>query len=121
MYARATVIIVYGSLCFCFTYFEIREMRRKAMLERKSNEWDYRTLPNKLLELVKTTGDMEQIGTGYYTDSESEMLIILAYLNYGERTNITESMIEQINQAIKKVKKYQLGEDDFSKSDYEND
>ncbi|MDO5155090.1 MAG: hypothetical protein Q4D51_03910 [Eubacteriales bacterium] len=83
------------------------------MLERKPAEWDYRTLPNKLLELCKNVGDMEQIGTGYYTDSESEMLIILAYLNYGERTNITESMIEQINQAVKKVKYSQLGADDL--------
>lgn len=91
------------------------------MLERKTCEWDYRTLPNKLLELVKTTGDMEQIGTGYFTDSESEMLIILAYLNYGERTNITESMIEQISQAVKKVKKNQLGEESFAQIDSEND
>ena len=67
------------------------------MLEQTVGPWDYRMLPNKLLELVKNVGNMEQEGTGYYTDSESEMLTILAYLNYGETTNITEAMREQIN------------------------
>ena len=43
-------------------------------------KWDYRTLPNKLYELVKNLGDMKQAGTGYYTDTESEMLTVLAYL-----------------------------------------
>ena len=50
----------------------------------ESKPWDYRTLPNKMLELVKNVGDMQQEGTGYFTDSESEMLTILNYLNYGE-------------------------------------
>lgn len=71
------------------------------MLERTIGPWDYRMMPNKMLELVKNVGNMEQEGTGYYVDSESEMLTILAYLNYGEKTNITEGMIEQIEQAVK--------------------
>ena len=70
------------------------------MLERTVGPWDYRMQPNKLLELVKNTGNMEQEGTGYFVDNESEMLTILAYLNYGETTNITESMREQIDQAV---------------------
>ena len=70
------------------------------MLERTVGPWDYRVMPNKMLELVKNIGNMEQVGTGYYTDSESEMLTILAYLNYGETTNITESMREQIDRAV---------------------
>lgn len=79
------------------------------MLERKREEWGYRVLPNKLYELVKNTGDMEQVGTGYFSDSESEMLTILAYLNYNEKTNITEGMIEQINQAIENAERVQKG------------
>ena len=70
------------------------------MLERTVGPWDYRMQTNKLLELVKNTGNMEQEGTGYFVDNESEMLTILAYLNYGETTNITESMREQIDQAV---------------------
>ena len=70
------------------------------MLEQTIGPWDYRVLPNKMLELVKNTGNMEQAGTGYFTDSESEMITILAYLNYGETTNITESMLEQIDRAV---------------------
>ena len=70
------------------------------MLEQTIGPWDYRVLPNKMLELVKNTGNMEQAGTGYFTDSESEMITILAYLNYGETTNITESMREQIDRAV---------------------
>jgi len=73
------------------------------MLERTLGPWDYRMQPNKLLELVKNVGNMEQEGTGYFVDSESEMLTILAYLNYGETTNITESMREQIDQAVKQL------------------
>lgn len=73
------------------------------MLERTVGPWDYRMLPNKMLELVKNVGSMEQEGTGYFVDSESEMLTILAYLNYGETTNTTESMREQIDQAVKKL------------------
>ena len=71
-------------------------------------KWDYRTLPNKLYELVKNLGDMKQAGTGYYTDTESEMLTVLAYLNYGEETNITESMKEQIDLAVKVVDETKL-------------
>ncbi len=72
--------------------------------------WDYRTLPNKTLELVKNTGNMHQEGTGYFTDSEGEMLKVLAYLNYGETTGTTESMREQINEAIKTVEDVHLVE-----------
>lgn len=75
-------------------------------------QWDFRTLPNKMLELVKNTGDMHQEGTGYYTDSESEMLTVLGYLNYGEKTGITESMIEQIETAIKNLEDTKLRERD---------
>ncbi len=78
------------------------------MLERTVGPWDYRMLPNKMLELVKNTGNMEQAGTGYFVDSESEMLTILAYLNYGEKTNITESMREQIDQAVEKLETTKL-------------
>lgn len=78
------------------------------MLERTVGPWDYRMQPNKLLELVKNVGNMEQEGTGYYVDSESEMLTILAYLNYGEKTNITESMIAQIDQAVKQLEARRL-------------
>lgn len=78
------------------------------MLERTLGPWDYRMQPNKLLELVKNVGNMEQEGTGYFVDSESEMLTILAYLNYGEKTNITESMMAQIDQAVKKLENRRL-------------
>lgn len=78
------------------------------MLERTVGPWDYRTLPNKMLELVKNTGNMEQAGTGYLTDSESEMLTILAYLNYGETTNITESMRAQIDRAVETLETTKL-------------
>lgn len=79
------------------------------MLERTVGPWDYRMMPNKMLELVKNVGNMEQEGTGYVVDSESEMLTILAYLNYGETTNITESMIEQINRAVEQLEARHLG------------
>lgn len=78
------------------------------MLERTVGPWDYRMMPNKMLELVKNVGNMEQESTGYFVDSESEMLTILAYLNYGEKTNITEGMIEQIEQAVKAVESRRL-------------
>ena len=78
------------------------------MLEQTIGPWDYRVLPNKMLELVKNTGNMEQAGTGYFTDSESEMLTILAYLNYGETTNITESMREQIDRAVETLETTKL-------------
>lgn len=80
----------------------------ESMLERTLGPWDYRMMPNKMLELVKNVGNMEQENTGYFVDSESEMLTILAYLNYGEKTNITEGMIEQIEQAVKKVESRRL-------------
>lgn len=89
--------------------------------EIESKKWDYRTLPNKSYELVKNVGDMQQDGTGYMTDSESEMLTVLNYLNYGEKTNITESMIEQIETAIKTMEARRLGErdeDSFIKLDF---
>lgn len=82
------------------------------MLEQSVGPWDYRMLPNKMLELVKNVGNMEQEGTGYFTDSESEMLTILAYLNYGETTNITEAMKEQIQHAVDNLEKQRLGEDE---------
>lgn len=82
------------------------------MLEQRVGPWDYRTLPNKMLELVKNIGDMQQQGTGYFTDTESEMLTVLAYLNYGETTGTTESMREQINEAIKEMEERRLGERD---------
>ncbi len=72
--------------------------------------WDYRTLPNKTLELVKNVGDMRQEGTGYYADSESEMLTVLAYLDYGETTGTTEGMREQIDEAVKNMENMKLGE-----------
>lgn len=84
------------------------------MLERKPQSWDYKMHPNKLLELVKNIGNMEQEGTGLYVDSESEMLTILAYLNYDEKTNITESMREQIDQAVKNLESKHLEERDFT-------
>ena len=87
----------------------------------EAKPWDYRTLPNKMLELVKNVGDMQQEGTGYFTDSESEMLTILNYLNYGEKTNITDSMIEQIDLAIKTMEGRKLAnrdDDSFIKLDF---
>lgn len=79
-------------------------------MERPLGSWDYRTLPNKMYELVKNLGNMKQEGSGYYTDTESEMLTVLAYLNYGENTNITESMKEQIDQAVRTVETRRLSE-----------
>ena len=76
------------------------------------NAWDYRTLPNKMLELVKNMGNMKQEGTGYFADSESEMLTVLAYLNYGETTGTTESMREQIDEACKSLDNRVLSERD---------
>ncbi|MBQ8924226.1 MAG: hypothetical protein IJ053_05465 [Lachnospiraceae bacterium] len=76
------------------------------------NAWDYRTLPNKMLELVKNMGNMKQEGTGYFADSESEMLTVLAYLNYGETTGTTESMREQIDEACKNLENRVLLERD---------
>ena len=78
------------------------------MLERTVGPWDYRMMPNKMLELVKNVGNMEQEGTGHFVDSESEMLTILAYLNYGETTNITESMREQLDNAVKQLESRHL-------------
>lgn len=65
-------------------------------------------MPNKMLELVKNLGNMEQEGTGYYVESESEMITILEYLNYNEITNITESMREQIDKAVKELESRHL-------------
>ena len=81
------------------------------MLEYVSEKWAYRTLPNKMYELVKNTGDMHKMGTGYYTDAESEMLTILEYLNHGVKTNITEAMIEQIEKAISDAENVTLESD----------
>ncbi|MGN0435342.1 MAG: hypothetical protein ACI4D8_01785 [Wujia sp.] len=82
--------------------------------ERTDGSWDYRSLPNKMLELVKNVGNMRQEGTGYFADSESEMLTVLAYLNYGETTGTTESMREQIDEAVKALDERKLGERDES-------
>lgn len=82
------------------------------MLEAINGPWDYKVQPNKLLELVKNIGNMEQAGTGYYVESESEMLTILAYLNYGETTNITEAMMAQIDQAVKQLESKHLHKGD---------
>lgn len=78
--------------------------------EERTGQWDYRTLPNKTYELVKNVGDMKQDGTGYFTDSESEMITVLAYLNYGETTNTTDSMREQIDKACKNLEERKLVE-----------
>ena len=82
------------------------------MLERTVGPWDYRMMPNKMLELVKNVGNMEQEGTGYFVDSESEMLTILAYLNYDEKTNITEGMREQIDLAVKNLESRRLSREE---------
>ncbi len=82
------------------------------MLERTIGPWDYRMMPNKLLELVKNIGNMEQEGTGYFVDNEAEMLTILAYLNYGETTNITESMREQIDLAVETLEAKKLSREE---------
>lgn len=79
------------------------------MIERAVETWSYRMMPNKMLELVKNLGNMEQEGTGYYVESESEMITILEYLNYNETTNITESMREQIDKAVRELESRQLG------------
>ncbi len=91
-----------------YTIKGMKGVEASVMLERTVGPWDYRMLPNKMLELVKNVGSMEQEGTGYFVDSESEMLTILAYLNYGETTNTTESMREQIDQAVKKLETRRL-------------
>ena len=82
------------------------------MLERTIGPWDYRMMPNKLLELVKNIGNMEQEGTGYFVDNEAEMLTILAYLNYGETTNITEGMREQIDLAVETLEAKKLSREE---------
>ena len=49
------------------------------------------------------------------------MLTILNYLNYGEKTNITDSMIEQIDLAIKTMEGRKLAnrdDDSFIKLDF---
>lgn len=91
-----------------YTIKGMKGVEASIMLERTVGPWDYRMLPNKMLELVKNVGNMEQEGTGYFVDSESEMLTILAYLNYGETTNTTDSMREQIDQAVKKLEARRL-------------
>ena len=82
------------------------------MLERTIGPWDYRMMPNKLLELVKNIGNMEKEGTGYFVDNEAEMLTILAYLNYGETTNITEAMREQIDLAVETLEAKKLSREE---------
>lgn len=69
--------------------------------KNKLEDWTYITHPNKLYELVKNTGTMNKKRTGYFTDTESEMLTVLDYLNNGEKTNITDAMIKQVDEAIR--------------------
>lgn len=85
-------------------------------LEFKMQEWTYRTLPNKMYELVHNTGDLNKKGTGYLTDAESEMLTILNYLNFDEKTGITESMIAQIDKAIRDSANDTLQSEDMGSS-----
>lgn len=87
---------------------------------RTVGSWDYRTLPNKTLELVKNTGDMHQEGTGYYTDSESEMLLVLGYLNYGELTGTTEGMREQIDDAVRRLQSLSLRDREEEEASFVN-
>ena len=87
------------------------------MLQRDGGPWDYRMTPNKMLELVKNMGNMELKGTGFFVDNETEMMTILAYLNYGETTNITESMAAQIDNAVKEFEEMGLGEKEYSEED----
>lgn len=82
------------------------------MLGQEVGDWEFRMLPNKLLELVKNVGNMEQKGTGLFMESESEMLTILNFLNFGDETNITESMKGQVLKAIANVETKQLEERD---------
>lgn len=82
------------------------------MLGQEIGDWEFRMLPNKLLELVKNVGNMEQKGTGLFMESESEMLTILNFLNFGDETNITEAMKEQVLKAIQNVESKQLEERD---------
>lgn len=82
------------------------------MLGQETGDWEFRMLPNKLLELVKNIGNMEQKGTGLFMESESEMLTILNFLNFGDETNITEAMKEQVLKAIANVESKQLEERD---------
>ncbi len=82
------------------------------MLGIRSEDWEYRVLPNKMLELVKNVGNMEQKGTGLFMESESEMLTILNFLNYGDDTNITESMKEQVLKSIESIETLQLSQRD---------
>ncbi len=82
------------------------------MLGQDTGDWEFRMLPNKLLELVKNVGNMEQKGTGFFLESESEMLTILNFLNYGDESNITESMKVQVLEAIKHMESKHLEERD---------
>lgn len=82
------------------------------MLGKQSGDWEYRMLPNKLLELVKNVGNMEQKGTGLFMESESEMITILNFLNFGDDSNITESMKDQVLEAISNVEDSHLEERD---------
>ena len=63
---------------------------------------------------------MHQEGTGYYTDSESEMLLVLGYLNYGELTGTTESMREQIDDAVKRLQSLTLRDREDEEASFVN-
>ncbi len=78
------------------------------MLGVQSGDWEFRMLPNKLVELVKNKGNMEQEGTGFFLESEAEMLTIVNYLNFGDDTNITEAMKDQVTKAIAQMEARKL-------------
>lgn len=73
------------------------------MLTRKYGPWDYKMMPNKMLQLVKNVGNMRQEETGFYLNDELEMLKVLAYLNYGEKTNLTLGMKSQIDTIVRRL------------------
>lgn len=78
------------------------------MLGVQRGDWESRMLPNKLVELVRNKGNMEQEGTGFFLESEAEMLTILNFLNFGDDTNITEAMKDQVMKAIAQMEAKKL-------------
>lgn len=80
------------------------------MLGVQRGDWESRMLPNKLVELVRNKGNMEQEGTGFFLESEAEMLTILNFLNFGDDTNITEAMKDQVMKAIAQMESTKLEE-----------
>ncbi len=78
------------------------------MLGVQRGDWEAKMLPNKLVELVRNKGNMEQEGTGFFLESEAEMLTILNFLNFGDDTNITEAMKDQVMKAIAQMEAKKL-------------